>query len=134
MEVKLMITGKLSTRIDFDELQFGKMIGEGSFGTVFKGRWRENTVAIKVAKQTMLQMSYVREDFIREVDLMEHIRSPYIITLFGAVVTPSKMCLVTEFMRLFFLFLFFTPFSFPFFSFFFHIQSFTQLLDLLDLF
>ena len=132
MEVKLMITGKLSTRIDFDELQFGKVIGEGSFGTVFKGRWRENTVAIKVAKQTMLQMSYVREDFIREVDLMEHIRSPYIITMFGAVVTPSKMCLVTEFMRLFFLFLFFTPFSFPFFFFFSH--SFTQLLDLLDLF
>lgn len=39
----------------------------------------------------------VKSDFIREVDLMERMRSPFIVSFLGAVVTPKRMCLVTEF-------------------------------------
>ncbi len=34
--------------VAFEDLQFAKPIGFGSFGTVYLGRWRETTVAIKV--------------------------------------------------------------------------------------
>jgi len=45
-------------------------------------------------------MDTVVDDFKREIDLLEHIRCPYILTFFGAVVTPKRLCIVTEFMRL----------------------------------
>ena len=32
----------------FSELQFSRVIGEGSFGRVYLGKWRETTVAIKI--------------------------------------------------------------------------------------
>lgn len=34
--------------VPFAELQFSRVIGEGSFGRVFLGKWRETTVAIKI--------------------------------------------------------------------------------------
>ena len=34
--------------VPFDELQFSRVIGEGSFGRVFLGKWQETTVAIKI--------------------------------------------------------------------------------------
>lgn len=39
----------LSTKIDFDEIKFyAPPIGDGSFGTVYRGVWRSLDVAIKV--------------------------------------------------------------------------------------
>ena len=37
--------------VDFQDMQFFRAIGEGSFGTVYLGRWHETTVAIKVLAQ-----------------------------------------------------------------------------------
>ena len=37
--------------VDFDDLQFFRSIGQGSFGTVYLGRWHETTVAVKVLAQ-----------------------------------------------------------------------------------
>lgn len=37
--------------VDFNDMQFFRPIGEGSFGTVYLGRWHETTVAIKVLAQ-----------------------------------------------------------------------------------
>lgn len=36
--------------IDFKELTFEKQISEGGYGIIYKGRWRETTVAIKIFK------------------------------------------------------------------------------------
>ena len=38
--------------VDFQDMQFFRAIGEGSFGTVYLGRWHETTVAIKVLAQS----------------------------------------------------------------------------------
>ena len=35
-------------QIPYSELKFSRLIGEGSFGRVFLGKWRETTVAIKL--------------------------------------------------------------------------------------
>ena len=42
--IQVVVSGKLSTRIDYDELEIGDVIGEGSFGVVSRGRWRGNDV------------------------------------------------------------------------------------------
>lgn len=36
--------------IDFDELVFESQISEGGYGIIYKGLWRETTVAIKMFK------------------------------------------------------------------------------------
>lgn len=33
--------------VDFDEVEFGDVIGRGSYAVVYKGNWRNNTVALK---------------------------------------------------------------------------------------
>lgn len=96
--MRLAISGKLSSRLDFDELVFKQTIGEGSFGTVARGTWRNIDVAIKTLKETMVELSpEARADFLREVDLLERLRSPNIVAFMGAVITKKKMILVTEF-------------------------------------
>ena len=34
--------------VPLSELQFSRVIGEGSFGKVYLGKWQETTVAIKI--------------------------------------------------------------------------------------
>jgi len=36
--------------IPYSELKFEKQIGEGGYGKIYLGRWRELTVAIKMLK------------------------------------------------------------------------------------
>ena len=47
------ISNKIS-QIDSNQLQFIKMIGSGSFGQVWKGKWRQTQVAIKQVKQDVI--------------------------------------------------------------------------------
>ncbi|ELP86125.1 protein serine/threonine kinase, putative [Entamoeba invadens IP1] len=48
--IKIRATTKMSTRIDYHELKEEKKIGEGTFGMVYKGKYRGNDVAIKRLK------------------------------------------------------------------------------------
>ena len=45
-------TVKSEFEIDFNKLQINKKISEGNYGKIYKGRWREKIVAIKVLKST----------------------------------------------------------------------------------
>jgi mitogen-activated protein kinase kinase kinase 9 len=45
----------LSYEINYNELSFEKKIAEGSFGIIYKGKWRGTTVAIKELKAEFLQ-------------------------------------------------------------------------------
>ena len=42
------------SQIDSLQLEFNKIIGNGSFGQVWKGRWRQTQVAIKQIKQEII--------------------------------------------------------------------------------
>ena len=50
--------------VSISELTFGKIIGCGSFAKVYKGVWRENTVALKTLRlpgSDALQWPYPKE-------------------------------------------------------------------------
>ncbi|ELP92620.1 protein serine/threonine kinase, putative [Entamoeba invadens IP1] len=94
----LVINTCLSTRLDPDELIEEKKLGEGSFGVVFKGKFRENVVAIKKMKNKTDDDKKMKE-FKNEVDMLDKFRSDYIVHFFGAVFMPSKICMVTEYAK-----------------------------------
>lgn len=84
--------------IKVSDLQFGELIGEGSFGKVYRGGLWGLDVAIKKLNRASLQTSIVK-DFKKEVRVMRNLRHPNIVELLGVCVDPQNMCIVTEFLN-----------------------------------
>lgn len=55
--------------IDYSELVFGDQISEGGYGKIYKGRWRETLVAIKMLKMEGASENHVR-DFLCKSETM----------------------------------------------------------------
>ena len=68
-------------RFDLRELSIGSQIGNGSFGTVYRGRWRGTDVAVKKlscgAQAGALQAA---EDFRSEIAMLGMLRHPNIVS------------------------------------------------------
>jgi len=96
LAMPLTIETKLSPKIDFDEIKFIEEIGSGSFGTVSRGEWRGQDVAVKVVKGDRMKSS----DFRNECNMLQELRCQYIINFVGYSVLPDKCALLTEFMEL----------------------------------
>lgn len=84
-----------SWMIETSSLEFTTKIGSGTSGTVYKGIFEGETVAIKLLKTNQTQKEL--EEFKKEFHIMASIRSPYIVFFFGACLKP-KMCMVMEMM------------------------------------
>jgi len=98
--LRIDIESELTTRLDYAELKHEERpIGEGSYGVVYRGEWRGLKVAIKQLKVQYMSKADIAE-FLREVKMMERLRSPYIVNFIGAVLTEGHLALVTEFMEL----------------------------------
>ncbi|ELP92420.1 protein serine/threonine kinase, putative [Entamoeba invadens IP1] len=98
-EIRIRASTKISTKIDPDELIEEKKLGEGSFGVVFKGKYRENDVAIKRMKQVDGSHEDSLNEFEKEVSMLDKFRCDYIVHFYGAVFIPNKVCMVTEFAK-----------------------------------
>jgi mitogen-activated protein kinase kinase kinase 9 len=81
--------------IDFKELILEKQISEGGYGVIYRGRWRESVVAVKMLKIDMKE-EHVR-DFIYECYAMESLRHPNIVMFLGACTKPPNLAIVLEF-------------------------------------
>jgi len=91
-----LVETKLSPKIDYDEIKFVEEIGSGSFGTVSRGQWRGQDVAVKVVKGNHMNS----EDFRNECNMLQELRCQYIINFVGYSLLPDKCALLTEFMEL----------------------------------
>ncbi|ELP87709.1 protein serine/threonine kinase, putative [Entamoeba invadens IP1] len=96
MNIKALV--EQSTRLDYDEIKTEKKLGEGSFGIVYKGTYRENVVAVKKMKHVDNSNDEIGMiEFTKEVEMLDKFRSEYIVHFYGAVFIPNKTCMVTEF-------------------------------------
>ncbi|ELR13875.1 5'nucleotidase [Acanthamoeba castellanii str. Neff] len=87
--------------IDFDELERGELLGQGSYGEVYKGLWKGTEVAIKTIGHGAAAMG--REGlraFGDEVRVMSRLRHPNVVLFMAACTRPPRLCIVMEFMAL----------------------------------
>lgn len=75
-----------------------KAIGQGSFGTVWKGFIDENiAVAVKQTRRTSKQAV---AEFEKEIAIMQHLQSEYIVRVYGSVTLESSLLIVMEYIGL----------------------------------
>jgi serine/threonine protein kinase len=99
----------LSTRessllvINPNEIVLSRIIGEGSFGRVWSGQWRNNDVAVKefvFAQAAIVGGSVDRhnviEEIVGEAGIMACLRHPKILELYGCSLTMQAIWIVSE--------------------------------------
>lgn len=79
-------------QINFYDVIFEKKIGEGSFGAIYAGRWREQPVAIKLIERVVTPSD--REQFVREAQIMSRLQNEYIVPFYGACLEEGRLCIV----------------------------------------
>ena len=84
-------------KIAWKTLQFGDLIGEGSYGNVYKGSWYGKEVAIKKLHMKKLPED-LAEDFDNETKVMAMCQSSQIIKLFGVSLQSDQFAMVLEYM------------------------------------
>jgi hypothetical protein len=84
--------------IPFEEITIDPdPIGNGGYGTVFKGRWRGTEIAIKKMHIESTVPSDRYSDFINECQAMASVRHPNIVLFIGACTKPPNLCIVLEY-------------------------------------
>lgn len=77
--------------IDYNEIQKIEIVGQGAFGVVWKGIWRDQYVAVK-----HIETEAERKAFGVEVRQLSRVSHPNIVKLYGAC-TINTVCLVMEY-------------------------------------
>lgn len=91
---------EVSVQIPANELALYNSIGKGSFATVYRGRYRDEEVAIKqFSNKDDLLVSFP-DDFRREVSLMATLKSSYLVNFYGACFETNHLSLVMQYMPL----------------------------------
>ncbi|EEF51112.1 map3k delta-1 protein kinase, putative [Ricinus communis] len=83
--------------IHWEELQLGEEIGQGSYGVVYRGIWNGSDVAVKLYFGNQFKEETV-QDYKKEIDIMKTLRHPNVLLFMGAVHSPERLAIVTEFM------------------------------------
>lgn len=82
--------------IPFDELVFGRLLGKGSQGEVYKASWRGLTVAVKKVDTSKVSQDII-QDFCSEAEIMRKLRHPSLTLFLGVSIQHPWLCIVTEF-------------------------------------
>ncbi|GKV23069.1 hypothetical protein SLEP1_g32850 [Rubroshorea leprosula] len=97
MEVEDEIQKFPDCGIHWEDLLLGAEIGEGSYAVVYRGIWNGSDVAVKVFFGNGYSEGTL-EDYKKEIDIMKKLRHPNVLLFMGAVYSPERLAIVTEFL------------------------------------
>ncbi len=83
------------TEIDYNELKIEEEVGKGGFATIYRGKWRGTTVAIKRLFDPNVTEAQI-EEVRNEIVTMAVLRHPKITMLLGICRKPPNICIVME--------------------------------------
>ncbi|XP_078524798.1 serine/threonine-protein kinase TNNI3K isoform X2 [Lissotriton helveticus] len=84
--------------LQLSDLEFHEIIGSGSFGKVYKGKCRNNIVAIKRYRANTYCSKSDVDMFCREVSILCRLNHPCVIQFVGACLDdPSQFAIVTQY-------------------------------------
>ncbi len=84
--------------IDFSEIQLGMQVGMGSYGVVYRSKWRGIDIAVKRFIKQKLDERIMLE-FRAEVAFFSELRHPNLVLFIGACIKKPNLCIVTEFVK-----------------------------------
>ncbi|XP_050870271.1 uncharacterized protein LOC127073185 [Lathyrus oleraceus] len=87
----------LDYEILWEDLTIREQIGQGCCGTVYHALWYGSDVAVKVFSKQEYSDDVILS-FRQEVSVMKRLRHPNILLFMGAVTSPQRLCIVTEFL------------------------------------
>eukprot|EP01038_Epipyxis_sp_PR26KG_P005697 gene5697-7863_t len=103
MKARHLPTHESLLMINPKEIVLSRIIGEGSFGRVWSGQWRNNAVAVKefVFAQAAivggsLERHNIIEEIVGEAGIMACLRHPKILQLYGCSLTMQAIWIVSE--------------------------------------
>lgn len=103
MKTRHLPTYETLVIINPKEIMLSKIIGEGSFGRVWSGQWRNNPVAVKefVFAQAAIsggsmQTHNIVDEIVGEAGVMACLRHPKILQLYGCSLTMQAIWIVSE--------------------------------------
>ena len=96
LQLELKLRTVITTLLHFTEVHMERQISEGTFGVVFKGSFRGNSVAIKRLKEVTASDKAMVE-FVKEVAVLEKFRCYNIVHFFCACRNRNHVMMVTEY-------------------------------------
>ena len=98
--IRSKVQSRLSTRLDVEDLLlYRPSIGKGSYGTVYRGKYRGLEVACKMLNNQTDLTNEELDGFYSEVGMFETLRHPCIVNFIGAITMPGSLGMVTELCR-----------------------------------
>ena len=90
--------GNISRNVKFSDFDIIEIIGEGSFGRVFKGKKKDTgeVFALKVMKKQHLINNNQVKYAVSEANIMKTLDHPYILKLVFSFQTPSNLYMAVE--------------------------------------
>jgi serine/threonine protein kinase len=82
--------------VDIAEVALEELIDTGAFGEVHRGRWRNNTVAVKVIRVGDVTQQAI-ESFFREIEVMNCLRHPNVVMMLAACTGAPRLGIVMEY-------------------------------------
>ena len=84
-------------RVDYAELESLQLIGRGSYGTVYKGIYRDTVVAVKRLNYQENRQD-IMDDFQAETAVLCELRHPNVVLFMGACFDPPNLAIIIEYM------------------------------------
>jgi serine/threonine protein kinase len=81
--------------VAYDELMFGRLLGKGSQGDVYRADWRGTLVAVKTVDMATMPAQAI-EEFCTEAEIMRQLRHPCLNALMGVCIENPNLCIITE--------------------------------------